>query len=42
MTAMKYFSRKWIAVNPLYTIVFGMTKHQTIEVIIEQSKMTLV
>ncbi len=29
--------RKWIAVNPLYTVVFGMTNHQTIE----QSKMTL-
>jgi hypothetical protein len=37
MTAMKRFRRKWIAVNPLYTVVFGMTKHQTIE----QSKMTL-
>jgi hypothetical protein len=39
MTAimMKCYRLKWIAVNPLYTIVFGMTKHQTIE----QSKMTL-
>jgi hypothetical protein len=37
MTAMKRFRRKWIAVNLLYTVVFGMTKHQTIE----QSKMTL-
>jgi hypothetical protein len=37
MTAMKRFRRKWIAVNPLYTVVFGMTKHQTIE----QSKTTL-
>jgi hypothetical protein len=24
MTAMKCFRRKWIAVNPLYTVVFGM------------------
>jgi mannose-6-phosphate isomerase-like protein (cupin superfamily) len=31
ITAMKRFRQKWIAVNPLYTIVFGMTKHQTIE-----------
>ncbi len=38
MTAMKRFRWKWIAVNPLYTVVFGMTKHQTVE----QSKMTLV
>ncbi len=37
VTAMKCFFWKWIAVNPLYTVVFGMTKHQTIE----QSKMTL-
>ncbi len=36
-TVMKCFSRKWIAVNPLYTVIFGMTKRQ----IIEQSKMTL-
>ncbi len=38
-TAMKRFRWKWIAVNPLYwyTVVFGMTKHQTVE----QSKMTL-
>jgi hypothetical protein len=35
---MKQFRRKHFAVNPLYTVVFGMTKHQTIE----QSKMTLV
>jgi hypothetical protein len=31
MTAMKRFRWKWIAVNPLYTVVFGMTKHQTLE-----------
>ncbi len=31
MTAMKRFRWKWIAVNPLYTVVFGMTKHQTVE-----------
>ncbi len=37
MTAIKCFFRKWIAVNPLYTVVLDMTKHQTIE----QSKMTL-
>ena len=37
MTAMKRFRWKWIAVNPLYTVVFGMTKHQTLE----QSTMTL-
>ncbi len=36
MTAMKRLRRKWIAENPRYTVVFGMTKHQTIE----QSKMT--
>jgi hypothetical protein len=38
MTAMKGFGWKWIAVNPLDTIVFGMTQHQTVI----QSKMTLV
>jgi hypothetical protein len=37
MTAMKQFRWKWIAVNPLYTVAFGMTKHQTVE----KSKMTL-
>ena len=37
MPVMKRFCWKWIAVNPLYTVVFGMTKHQTIE----ESKMTL-
>jgi hypothetical protein len=26
ITAMKRFCQKWIAVNPLYTVVFGMTK----------------
>ena len=26
ITAMKRFRQKWIAVNPLYTVVFGMTK----------------
>ena len=36
MTAMKGFGWKWIAVNPLDTIVFGMTQHQTVI----QSKMT--
>ncbi len=38
MNAMKRFRRTWIAVNLPYTIVFGLTKHQTIE----QSKRTLV
>ncbi len=37
MTAVKGFGGKWIAVNPLDTIVFGMTQHQTVI----QSKMTL-
>ncbi len=37
MTAVKGFGGKWIAVNPLETIVFGMTQHQTVI----QSKMTL-
>jgi hypothetical protein len=37
MPVMKRFCWKWIAVNPLYTVVFGMTKHQTVE----QNKMTL-
>jgi hypothetical protein len=37
MTAVKGFGWKWIAVNPLDTIVFGMTQHQTVI----QSKMTL-
>ncbi len=30
MTAVKGFGGKWIAVNPLDTIVFGMTQHQTV------------
>jgi hypothetical protein len=38
MTAVKGFGKKWIAVNLLSTIVFGMTQHQTIK----QSNMTLV
>jgi dTDP-4-dehydrorhamnose 3,5-epimerase-like enzyme len=37
MTAVKGFGGKWIAVNPLDTIVFCMTQHQTVI----QSKMTL-
>jgi hypothetical protein len=37
MTAVKGFGGKWIAGNPLDTIVFGMTQHQTVI----QSKMTL-
>jgi hypothetical protein len=37
MTAVKGFGGKWIAVNQLDTIVFGMTQHQTVI----QSKMTL-
>ena len=37
MTAMKGFGGDWIALNPLDTIVFGMTQHQTLI----QSKMTL-
>ncbi len=37
MTAMKGFGLKWITVNQLDTIVFGMTQHQTVI----QSKMTL-
>jgi hypothetical protein len=37
MTAVKGFGRKWIAVNPLDSLVFGVTQHQTVE----QSKMTL-
>jgi hypothetical protein len=28
---MKRFCCKWIAVNPVNTFVFGMTKHQTID-----------
>jgi hypothetical protein len=38
MTAIKSFCWKCIAFNQLDTIVFGITKHQTIE----QSKMTRV
>jgi hypothetical protein len=37
MTAVKEFGWKWIAVNPLDTIVFCMTQHQTVI----KSKMTL-
>ncbi len=37
MTAVKGFGGKWIALNPLDTIVFGMTQHQKVT----QSKMTL-
>ena len=37
MTAVEGFCRKWVAVNPLGTLVFGMTQHQTVI----QSKMTL-
>jgi hypothetical protein len=36
MTAVKGIGGKWIAVNPLDTIVFGMTQHKTVL----QSKMT--
>jgi ABC-type protease/lipase transport system fused ATPase/permease subunit len=38
ITAMKRFRQKWIAVNPLHTLVLGVTQHQTIE----QCKMALV
>ena len=38
MTAVEGFGRKWIAVNPLDSVAFGVTQHQTVE----QSKMTLV
>jgi hypothetical protein len=34
---MEHFRRKWIAVNPLHTLVLGVTQHQTIE----QCKMAL-
>ena len=37
MTAVEGFCGKWIAVNPLDTLVFSMTQHQTVI----QSKMTL-
>jgi hypothetical protein len=30
MAAVKTFGRKWIAVNQLDTIVFGMTQNQTV------------
>jgi hypothetical protein len=41
MTAVKGFGTKWIAVNPLDSVVFGVTQHQTVEQLVEQSKMTL-
>jgi hypothetical protein len=37
MIAVEGFGRKWIAVNPLDSVAFGVTQHQTVE----QSKMTL-
>ena len=37
MTAVEGFGRKWIAVNPLDSVAFGVTQHQTVE----QIKMTL-
>jgi hypothetical protein len=37
MTVVEGFGRKWIAVNPLDSIAFGVTQHQTVE----QSEMTL-
>jgi hypothetical protein len=36
-TAIKLFLRELVAVNPLYTIVFGVANHQTVV----QSKMAL-
>ncbi len=30
VTAIKRLRRKWVAVNPLHTIVLGVTKHQTV------------
>jgi hypothetical protein len=38
MTAMEHFRWKLITANPLHTLVFGVTQHQTIE----QGKMALV
>ena len=37
ITSIEHFRRKWIAVNPLHTLVLGVTQHQTIE----QCKMAL-
>ena len=37
MTSIEHFRRKWIAVNPLHTLVLGVTQHQAIE----QCKMAL-
>ena len=37
MTSVEHFCRKSIAVNPLHTLVLGVTQHQTIE----QCKVTL-
>ena len=38
MTSVEHFARKWIAVNPMHTLVLGVPQHQTIE----QCKMALV
>ena len=31
MTSVEHFRWKWIAVNPLHTLVLGVAQHQTIE-----------